>query len=280
MPSQNSNALFFCHWKVSWVNTNVMIMFPKMNTEFLTKRIFCFPKINITINILDAYILVRDKTDVHPNNNIVLFLCKIFSKNTSFLKNPERNNRPLMEDNASITIIMLQWGTNTNRNRLSCKYMLLCITFPTEKNTILLKYACINRQNITKYIILVDMIKVKNLICLNVENATILLKSFSMQAMTLPILILTWLNATKTFLVLKCNVKTHFMKTKMPAVTRVVECTRAETGVGADIAAGNQHERGNCAPFVNAITDSTTKKNSTTRNTLNKIIANADPSCW
>lgn len=37
---------------------------------------------------------------------------------------------------------------------------------------------------------------------------------------------------------------------KIPAVTKVDECTRAEMGVGADIAIGNQAENGNCALFV------------------------------
>lgn len=35
-----------------------------------------------------------------------------------------------------------------------------------------------------------------------------------------------------------------------PAVTRVDECTRADTGVGAAIAAGSQHEKGTCALLV------------------------------
>lgn len=33
---------------------------------------------------------------------------------------------------------------------------------------------------------------------------------------------------------------------KIPAVTRVDECTKAEIGVGADIAIGSQAENGNC----------------------------------
>lgn len=36
-----------------------------------------------------------------------------------------------------------------------------------------------------------------------------------------------------------------------PAVTKVDECTSAEIGVGAAIAAGNQAENGNCALFDN-----------------------------
>jgi len=37
-----------------------------------------------------------------------------------------------------------------------------------------------------------------------------------------------------------------------PAVTNVEECTKAETGVGAAIAAGNQAEKGTCALLVHA----------------------------
>lgn len=36
-----------------------------------------------------------------------------------------------------------------------------------------------------------------------------------------------------------------------PAVTKVDECTKAETGVGAAMAAGNQAEKGSCALLVN-----------------------------
>lgn len=39
-------------------------------------------------------------------------------------------------------------------------------------------------------------------------------------------------------------------KRNTPAVTRVEEWTKAETGVGAAIAAGNQAEKGICADFV------------------------------
>lgn len=41
-------------------------------------------------------------------------------------------------------------------------------------------------------------------------------------------------------------------KIKTPAVTSVEECTSAETGVGAAIAAGSHLEKGNCALFVKA----------------------------
>ena len=41
---------------------------------------------------------------------------------------------------------------------------------------------------------------------------------------------------------------------KIPAVTSVDECTSAETGVGAAIAAGSQLEQGICALLVSAAT--------------------------
>jgi len=44
--------------------------------------------------------------------------------------------------------------------------------------------------------------------------------------------------------------KKNLIKTTTPAVTRVDECTKALTGVGAAIAAGNQEEIGTWALFV------------------------------
>lgn len=46
-----------------------------------------------------------------------------------------------------------------------------------------------------------------------------------------------------------------------PAVTRVEECTRAEIGVGAAMAAGSQAEKGNCALFVHEAMSRRTKIN-------------------
>jgi len=42
------------------------------------------------------------------------------------------------------------------------------------------------------------------------------------------------------------------IKRNTPAVTRVEEWTKAETGVGAAIAAGNHAEKGTCALLVEA----------------------------
>ena len=51
------------------------------------------------------------------------------------------------------------------------------------------------------------------------------------------------------------------IKRYTPAVTRVDEWTKAETGVGAAIAAGNHAEKGICALFVQAETTTITNNN-------------------
>lgn len=53
-----------------------------------------------------------------------------------------------------------------------------------------------------------------------------------------------------------------------PAVTKVEEWTKAEMGVGADIAAGNQEEKGNKADFVIQPVKKTTITKKGTDNTL------------
>lgn len=50
------------------------------------------------------------------------------------------------------------------------------------------------------------------------------------------------------------------IKRYTPAVTRVEECTNAETGVGAAIAAGSQAEKGNWALFVIAAKTTKTER--------------------
>jgi hypothetical protein len=61
----------------------------------------------------------------------------------------------------------------------------------------------------------------------------------------------TAINSNMTLKTLKVlrNGKNRIIR-KIPAVTRVEECTRAETGVGAAIAAGSQAENGIWALLV------------------------------
>jgi hypothetical protein len=59
---------------------------------------------------------------------------------------------------------------------------------------------------------------------------------------------------------MKKKIKFIFIITKIPAVTRVEECTNEEIGVGADIAIGNQTPKGICDLLViNPINKITTK---------------------
>lgn len=89
------------------------------------------------------------------------------------------------------------------------------------------------------------------LICLIVEKATTFLKSISILAMIPPIKKVKILKQIKKSKV-EHNLKlcTIFWTRKIPAVTSVEECTIAEIGVGADMAAGSQQERGNWALFL------------------------------
>lgn len=81
---------------------------------------------------------------------------------------------------------------------------------------------------------------------LRVDSAIIFFRSDSVLAAVLDINIVEEpTNSRKTSRSLLC-IKKVCVRTnrKTPAVTRVEECTRADTGVGAAIAAGSQLENG------------------------------------
>jgi hypothetical protein len=52
----------------------------------------------------------------------------------------------------------------------------------------------------------------------------------------------------------------YFIKRNNPAVTRVLLCTKALTGVGAAIALGSHLLKGNCALLVNLVTTKIKKR--------------------
>lgn len=85
--------------------------------------------------------------------------------------------------------------------------------------------------------------------CDKVLKATIFLISISAQAQKPAITIVTEPN-TINHSVLKLLKR---ISKQIPAVTNVEECTKALTGVGAAIAAGNQEEKGNWALLVIAV---------------------------
>ena len=90
---------------------------------------------------------------------------------------------------------------------------------------------------------------------LKVDNATIFFKSDSRKAENLAIKVVIAPNAP---IIIKIFVLLTEGKTRnnkyTPAVTSVEECTKADTGVGAAIAAGSQALKGTWALFVIAAT--------------------------
>lgn len=90
------------------------------------------------------------------------------------------------------------------------------------------------------------------LIWLIVEKATIFFRSNSKFANNPPIRkVQIEMIPNNSLKPKNCKKKNIFIKKKIPAVTKVEECTIAEIGVGADIAAGSQEDTGNWALLVN-----------------------------
>jgi hypothetical protein len=80
--------------------------------------------------------------------------------------------------------------------------------------------------------------------CLRVDNAIIFLRSCSKIATTPDInMVIIEINNNSAEQV-SPKIKEKRINRYTPAVTKVEECTKAETGVGAAIAAGNQAEKG------------------------------------
>lgn len=96
-------------------------------------------------------------------------------------------------------------------------------------------------------------ITIINLICLNVENAIIFFISLSIIAMILPTnIVITEIKNIHFLNFGLIDIGSIRIKRITPAVTKVEEWTKADTGVGAAIALGNQEEKGSWALFVNA----------------------------
>jgi len=90
-----------------------------------------------------------------------------------------------------------------------------------------------------------------------VERATTFLRSDSKQAHKPAYIIVS-----SEILDMNCAGYTWKRKRRYtPAVTSVDECTRAETGVGADIAEGSQQEKGNKADLVIEAKTNKTQRN-------------------
>jgi hypothetical protein len=85
---------------------------------------------------------------------------------------------------------------------------------------------------------------------LSVDKATIFLPSVSISAAVLAIVSVLIPIISKMDLVV-VSLLLYLIKSQTPAVTKVELCTKALTGVGAAIAAGNQLVKGTCALLVN-----------------------------
>jgi hypothetical protein len=101
--------------------------------------------------------------------------------------------------------------------------------------------------------------------CLRVDSATIFLTSHSNIALILAINKVQIPNH-KQLLKNALELKLNRINIHKPAVTKVELCTKALTGVGAAMAAGNQFVQGSCALLVIDI-----EKSTNTNPSLNQI---------
>ena len=87
-------------------------------------------------------------------------------------------------------------------------------------------------------------------ICIRVDSAMIFFRSVSYRAEILAVSEVKVANVISVYRVVGCRWSDRRIISITPAVTRVDECTRADTGVGAAMAAGSQAVKGNCALLV------------------------------
>jgi len=98
----------------------------------------------------------------------------------------------------------------------------------------------------------IDSLNIIKPSCLKVDSATIFFMSKCIEALILAIIIVREEKIIKILFKSKNWEKKGLNRNnkKIPAVTNVDECTKAETGVGASIAAGSHLEKGIWALFV------------------------------
>jgi len=141
---------------------------------------------------------------------------------------------------------------NCPYSRMSWLWLFMEIKQPAEMNSSALNNACVSMwKNISLYIFSPNDIVIKPN-WLKVDKAIIFFMSFSYSAVTLDINIVEIPVIIKIFCVtilLRIKLLKRY-RIKIPAVTNVDECTSADTGVGAAIAAGSHLEKGNWALLV------------------------------
>lgn len=174
------------------------------------------------------------------------FRCDVFraSMMASFEKNPERNGIPVKARLPMVRQVEVR-GSMVWRPpifRMSCSSLRLWIIDPEHRNNIALKNAWVQMCRKANWGWFKPMVTIIRPSWLDVENATIFLMSFCVRAQAAvnrvvvaprqrQVVRATWL----------CSIRGWSrMSRKMPATTMVLECSRAETGVGPSIAEGSQ----------------------------------------
>lgn len=159
-----------------------------------------------------------------------------------------------IKENIPIIIHLIIKGLNlkkSDKNRISWFPIKLWITKPAHKNNIDLKIAWTIKWKNAKLVNSNDKVNIIIDSCLRVEKAIIFLRSFSKKALIPDIIIvINEIFIKKVLKILLLNSKSKRIRRYTPAVTKVDEWTKAETGVGAAIAAGSHAEKGIWALLV------------------------------
>ncbi len=136
--------------------------------------------------------------------------------------------------------------------RKSCEWENWRIRLPAQINKRALKIAWVKRWKKVKFVWPRERLVIIKPNWLKVDRAIIFFISNSVIALILAIIMVIEAKIDNIFgnKVLWDRIGQNRNNKKTPAVTKVEECTKAETGVGAAIAAGNQEEKGIWALFV------------------------------
>lgn len=145
--------------------------------------------------------------------------------------------------------------------RMSCSSFRLWIIDPEHMNNIALKNACVQMCRKARCGWLIPNVTIIRPNWLDVEKATIFLISFCVRAQ---IAVNSVVMEPKHNMIVRAVLLFEIIgwkriSRKIPATTIVLECSRAETGVGPSIAEGSHGCSPNCADFPVAATSKPSK---------------------
>lgn len=140
--------------------------------------------------------------------------------------------------------------------RISCSSLRLWITEPEHRKSIALKNACVQMWRNASCGWFRPMVTIMRPSWLEVEKATIFLISFWVRAqIAVNSVVIAPRHRQMVRAAWLCSMRGLIRtRRKIPATTIVLECSRAETGVGPSIAEGSQGWSPNCADFPVAAT--------------------------